>query len=61
MVSQYAVVQHHCLKTACTDKHNPGEDSTPTRGSDAFRANSPHDRRFGSLGLNLVFEGLLLG
>jgi hypothetical protein len=37
------------------------EVSTPTRGGDTFGVNSSNDRRFGSLGLNLIFNGLLLG
>jgi hypothetical protein len=37
------------------------EASTPTRGGDSFDTELAKDRRFGSLGLNLAFEGLLLG
>jgi hypothetical protein len=37
------------------------EVSTPTRGGDTFGVNSSNDRRFDSLGLNLIFNGLLLG
>jgi hypothetical protein len=37
------------------------EASTPTRGGEAFEMNSPISRRFGSSGLNLAIEGLLLG
>jgi hypothetical protein len=37
------------------------EASTPTRGGDAFGTELAKDRKFGSSGLNHIFEGLLLG
>jgi hypothetical protein len=35
--------------------------SFPTRGGDAFGIELTRDHRFGSSGLNLAFDGLLLG
>jgi hypothetical protein len=38
-----------------------GEASTPSHRGDAFGTKLARDRRFDSSGLNLAFEGLLLG
>jgi hypothetical protein len=48
-------------KLCCNASKSTNEASTPTRGGDAFGTRLAKNRWFGSSGLNLAFEGLLLG
>jgi hypothetical protein len=54
-------VRHYDTQFFCSIKESTGEASTPTRGGDAFGTELAKNQRFLSLGLNLAFEGLLLG
>jgi hypothetical protein len=45
----------------CNINKNSSEASTPTSEDDAFGTKLTKSHRFGSSGLNLIFEGLLLG
>jgi hypothetical protein len=46
---------------ANSDNNEQSSVSTPTHGGDVFGKELTRDHRFGSSGLNLAFEGLLLG
>jgi hypothetical protein len=57
----YAVISHASLFANDSSKSERCLTSTPTRGGDDFGKELARSRRFGSSGLNLTSEGLLLG
>jgi hypothetical protein len=54
-------VWRHGTQAFCNVNESPSEVSTPTHGGDAFGMELTKNRKFSSSGLNLAFEGLLLG
>jgi hypothetical protein len=54
-------VRYYGTESFFNDSESTSEASIPTRGGDAFVMRLTNNRRFSTLGLNLIFEGLLLG
>jgi hypothetical protein len=55
----YNVISH--TNFFCNRSKNSSETSTPTNESDAFDTEVTKSHKFGLLGLNIDFKGLLLG
>jgi hypothetical protein len=60
-VLPWTTVRCYGTQALCSTKESASEFSTLTRGGNTFSTELTKNYRFSSSGLNLAFEGLLLG